>query len=285
MAAARSDPGGAELRGAYGIRIAGLEGASELLVAAHRSWPRLRLTTSIGMSEAETEAVTGDHALLKLRNGGEIRLDRVAGLAEVVTPDPLGAADLVHPYLAPAAAVVARWVGRQSFHGGAFVVDGGVWALLGDRETGKSSTLAWLAAQGVAIVCDDMLICADGLTFVGPRALDLREEPAKRLGVGEYIGVVGARERWRLLLPAVPERLPLRGFVYLAWADGLTLGEVSPGERLARLFVHAGLRLPPVHPEALLDLVALPAFELGRPHGWGSLRRAGELLLGSLARR
>ncbi len=284
MTAASSDPGGAETRGAYGIRLVGLEDASGLLVAADPSWPHLELTTRVGSSEAEAETVTGDHALLKLRNGGEIRVDREAGRAEFVVPEPLGAADLVHPYLAPAAAVVARWVGRQAFHGGAFMVDGGVWALLGDREAGKSSTLAWLAAHGVPILCDDMLISADGLTFAGPRALDLREEPARRLGVGEYIGVVGARERWRMVLPALPERLPLAGFVYLAWSDELALGEVSPGERLARLFVHAGLRLPPVHPEALLDLVALPAFELGRPHGWDSLSRAGELLLGSLAR-
>lgn len=282
MAAETGAPGTANAHGAYGIRILGLETARKFLVPAEPHWPRLQLVTTIGSSEADVETFNDDRALLKLRNGGEIRVDRVAGRAEFVVPEPLGPAELVHPYLAPVAAVVARWSGRESFHGGAFVVDGGVWALLGDREAGKSTTLAWLAANGTPIVCDDMLIFAEGLTFVGPRALDLREGPAARLGIGEYIGVVGARERWRFVLPEVAERLPLRGFVYLAWADELALSEVAPGERLARIFTHAGLRLPPLRPEVLLDLVALPAFELGRPHDWDSLSAAGELLLRTL---
>ena len=285
MASETGIPGPADACGAYGIRIAGLENAGEFLVPAEPDWPGLELVTTIGSSEAEAETVGDDHALLKLRNGGEIRVDRLAGRAEFVVPEPLGPAELVHPYLAPAAAVVARWSGRESFHGGAFVVDGGVWALLGDREAGKSTTLAWLAANELPIVCDDMLIYEGGSTFAGPRALDLRQEPASRLGIGEYIGIVGARERWRFVLPQVAERLPLRGFVYLAWADELAITEVAPGDRLARLFVHAGLRLPPIRPEVVLDLVTLPAFELGRPHGWDSLSGAGELLLRTLAGR
>jgi hypothetical protein len=278
-------PGTPSTRGAYGIRLAGLEAARGLLVAAEPHWPRLELVTTIGSSQADAETVDDDRALLKLRNGGEIRVDRAAGRAEFVVPGPIGPAELVHPYLAPAAAVVARWSGRESFHGGAFVVDGGVWALLGDREAGKSTTLAWLAANETPIVCDDMLICGDGLAFAGPRALDLRQGPAARLGIGEYIGVIGARERWRFVLPAVSEHLPLRGFVYLAWAGELAISEVAPGERLARIFSNSGLRLPPLRPEVLLDLVTLPAFELGRPHGWESLSRAGELLLRTLSGR
>jgi hypothetical protein len=283
MAAETGISGTGNAHGAYGIRIAGLDAAREFLVPAERDWPRLELVTTIGSSEADAETVGDDRALLKLRNGGEIRVDRVAGRAEFVVPEPLGPAELVHPYLAPAAAVVARWSGRESFHGGAFVVDGGVWALLGEREAGKSTTLAWLAANELPIVCDDMLIYADGLAFAGPRALDLRKGPAARLGIGEYIGLVGARERWRFVLPQVSEQLPLRGFVYLTWADELAISEIAPGERLARIFTHAGLRLPPLRPEVVLDLVTLPAFELGRPHGWDSLSGAGELLLRTLS--
>ena len=43
----------------------------------------------------------------------------------------------------------------------------------------------------------------------------------RRLGVGTPMGKVGARERWRMALDPVPSRLPLRGFVEVAWGEGL----------------------------------------------------------------
>ena len=54
-------------------------------------------------------------------------------------------ARIVHPYLAPVALIMARWLGREGMHGGGVVADGGVWAVLGHKTAGKSTTLASMA--------------------------------------------------------------------------------------------------------------------------------------------
>jgi hypothetical protein len=46
------------------------------------------------------------------------------------------------------AALAARCLGRESFHPGAVVVEGCAWAVLGDKEVGKSSTLAHSPSAG-----------------------------------------------------------------------------------------------------------------------------------------
>ena len=143
--------------------------------------------------------------------------------------------DLVYPYLAPAAAVAARWMGRDSFHAGAVVVGGGAWAILGDNENGKSTTLAWLALHGHPVLTDDLLVVDGEAALAGPRCIDLREETSERLGVGEPLGVVGQRERWRLALGVVPAQVLLRGFVTLAWHSQLALESVRGPERLLTL--------------------------------------------------
>ena len=147
---------------------------------------------------------------------------------------------LVHPYLAPAAAVIARWLGREPFHAGAFALDGGAWGVLGEREAGKSSLLAWLSLQGRSVVCDDMLVVAGDTVFAGPRSVDLRRETAVRLGAGEELGMIGARERWRVGLPPIEPEVPLAGWVFLEWGDevsghagraGRAAGAVAPPPR------------------------------------------------------
>lgn len=145
-----------------------------------------------------------DHAQLRLRNGGEIAIDRRAGRVVFRVPHPVRADELVHPYLAPAAAVIARWLGRESIHAGAFAGRDTAWGLVGGRGAGKSSTLAWLARAGMEVLCDDMLVLEGRTPLAGPRSVDLREDAAARLGAGEEIGLTGARERWRLQLGPVP---------------------------------------------------------------------------------
>ena len=92
--------------GAYGLRLENVERARPLLVPAPSTWPR--------------------------QNGGEIVLDRGREKATFVVPRRLRTAELVHPLLAPVAAVMAYWLGRESFHASAFVADGRVWALIGE---------------------------------------------------------------------------------------------------------------------------------------------------------
>jgi hypothetical protein len=260
-----------------------VDGAGELLVDADPAWPELTLRFAHGAASTVEDVVTESRATLRLRTGGEIQLEREPGSALFRTPRTLRTEELVHPFLAPAAAVFGYWLGRESFHAAAFVAGGGVWALLGDRGSGKSSTAAWLALAGHEIVCDDMLILDGATALPGPRAVDLRPEPARELGVGEPLGVVGARERWRLRLGPVASGLPLRGWVMLEWGSEVEARPLRGADRLARVAGERGTRLPPTDPAALLDLAALPAWVLRRPHGWSSLGAAGERLLETVA--
>lgn len=265
-------------RGVYGLRLRGVEEADDLLGEAHGHWPEVTLAWREGDTGLEQEEVTDTKAAIRLQTGGRIELDRERGRAVYHVPRPLSAQELVHPYLVPVAAVMAHWHGRESVHAGGFVAGGGVWGVVGERESGKSSTLARLALDGVGIVSDDLL-ALEGLTALpGPRAIDLREEPAARLGVGASIGLAGARERWRLRLRPVATDLELRGWIHLAWGDRVEAVPISGGERVARLFGQRAARLPSLAPEVLLDLASLPSWELRRPQRWDSLGDAADCL-------
>jgi hypothetical protein len=263
--------------GAYGMRLAGLEAARRLLVRASPDWPAFELANRVEEGPfPQLDWVSETHAELRLKTGGRLYIDREEGLATFVTARPLGPQELVHPYLAPVASIVAHWQGRESVHAGAIAVDGRVWGVVGDRESGKSSTLARLALDGVTVVCDDLLILEGRRVLAGPRAIDLREEPAARLGVGSSIGVAGARERWRLELGPVPHELALEGWIHLAWGDRVEAVPVEGRARVERLLEHRGARLPSLAPAAVLELGSLPSWEVRRPQAWETLGEAAD---------
>jgi hypothetical protein len=268
-----------DLAGAYGIRLSGLDAARPLLVPALSDWPSFELFNRVEPGPySEVEHAGDQRAELRLRTGGRIFIDRSPGRAEFVTPRPLGPEELVHPYLAPVAAIVAHWNDRESVHAGAFAVGGRVWGVVGDRESGKSSTLARLALDNATIVSDDLLILKRTKVFAGPRAIDLREEPATRLGVGTSIGVAGARERWRLRLGPVPQELELAGWIHLAWGDRVETVPLEGKERIVRLLSQRGARLPSLSPEVLLELASLPSWEVRRPQAWETLGETADRL-------
>jgi hypothetical protein len=264
--------------GAYGIRLSGLDGASDLLVEVGPDAPAYAVAAEVAGAAEPDEHVGEEHARLRLRSGGEIVIDRGERSVLYRVPHPVRPDELVHPYLAPAAAVIARWMGRESMHAGAFAVDGTALGVVGTREAGKSSTLASLARSGVDVLCDDMLIIDGARPLAGPRSIDLRADAAERLGAGEPIGMTGARERWRLRLAPPELRAMLRGWVFLAWGEGVAVRALPASERLPRLAAQRGLRLPPARPDALLELTSLPAWELSRPRGWASLAEAADRL-------
>ena len=266
-------------RGAYGICLRGLEGAAELLVEVPQDAPEYRVEAEIGEAPTPDERVDDGHAELRLRSGGQIVVDRAAGTILYRVPHPVREDELVHPYLAPAAAVIGRWHGHESVHAGAFAVGGQALGVVGTRESGKSSTLAWLARAGVDVLCDDMLIVDGETPLAGPRSIDLREDAARRFDAGEPIGMTGARERWRLQLGATTNNATLRGWVVLAWGDEVAARPLKASERIPRIASERGLRLPPVREDALLELATLPAWELSRPRDWASLPQAADLLL------
>jgi hypothetical protein len=250
-----------------------------MLVPSPSDWPSLSLAAALVDPPPRRDRLTGDHADLTLNTGGRLTVDRRRGVATFSVPRPLSPHELVHPYLAPAAAVMSYWLRRTAFHAGAFVSGGGAWALAGDREAGKSSTLAALALRGHDVVADDVVIVAARTVFAGPRSIDLREETAKRFGVGEALGVVGTRPRWRVALPPAEPEFRFRGWFFLSWADEVEVRRLSVSECLSRLIQHCTIRMTPSDPASLLDFAALPAWEVGRPRDWSALDDALDVLL------
>src|SRR4051812_5487406 len=157
------------------MRLSGIS-ESPMLVHAAPRWPSLHVMSEVGDERVASEVVTETHAVLRLRTGGGLTLDRERGIARYCVPRRLSSDEILHPFLAPAAAVFAHWAGRLSFHAGAFVSNGGVWGVVGPREAGKSSVLAWLALNGHEVFTDDVLVLEGRTAFSGPRAIDLRQE-------------------------------------------------------------------------------------------------------------
>jgi hypothetical protein len=265
--------------GAYGIAFRGLDAAADLLVPVDGRAPAYRVESVVGRPPPGPEHVDDSTAELRLRSGGRVLIDRRDGSVRFEVPHAIRPDELVHPYLAPAAAVIGRWLGRESVHAGAFAIGDRALGVVGTREAGKSSMLAWLALSGTQVLCDDLLVIDGRSTFTGPRSIDLREDAAARLGAGEAIGVTGARERWRLRLAPTAERHALAGFVFLSWADEVRVRRLGAAERLERLAPQRGVRLEPLRSDAVLELASMPAWEISRPRSWASLPEVGRCLL------
>ncbi len=229
------------------------------------------------------EQVTADRAEVWLPGGGWATVHRERAMAELAIPDDITDGALVHPYLAPVALVMARWLGREGFHGGGMVAGDGVWGVLGDKTAGKSTTLAWLAREGVGVVSDDVLVIDGPNALAGPRSVDLREGAARHLGVGDPMGRVGQRERWRFVLPPVAPELPLRGWITLEWGDEVAVEPIRGAGRLPALLPHRGVRLSPLDPSVLVRFSSLPHLRFIRPRDWDALPGAAERLLGAIA--
>lgn len=270
--------------GCYGFRIVGVEQARRLLVDAPPEWPELTLSTerADGREVPPVDVIRPTSATLPLHGTGWMEIERDGPRVTYHLPEDASHEELVHPYLAPGAAVLARWLGREAFHAGAVMADGGAWAVLGDREAGKSSTLAWLALSGHPVLADDLLVLDGADALAGPRCIDLRGDAAARLGAGEPLGVVGTRERWRLVLEPVPARVPLRGWILLEWAEAVAVEPVRGAERLLRLIPHRSVRLEPPAPSALVELASLPVLAFRRPRRWDALAGAGERLVAAI---
>jgi hypothetical protein len=269
--------------GAYGLRVEGIsQRMRAFLGRAGPDWPPIRLHAGEPGTDEPDVIFTEDRARVPLPGGGEIVVQRSPLVGEVRPAVPLREEELLHPYLGYVAVIAARWLGRDCVHAGAFVVDGGAWAFVGARATGKSSMLGRLAADGYDVVCDDVVVIDEQCVFAGPRFVDLRAETAERLGRGEPIGMVGARERWRLRLDPIPPELPLRGWVFLEWGGEGRIERVGPGESMMRIKQQLSLFTTPREPAALLDLAALPAWRLRRPHSWQSMDDAVRRLVDAL---
>ncbi len=270
-------------RGAYGLVLPTIADQA-LLNDAPSHWVPWQLGFRVAPDgDQPAETVGDDDATIHVAPDGYARIDRAAASTVISMrgePSPHGE---VHPYLGSTAIMAAQWSGRTSFHSGSFVLDGGVWAILGHREQGKSSTLAWLAREGYAIFADDLLVLDSDVALAGPRCLDLRQEAAERFGIGSDIGVVGTRRRWRVRLPAVAPVLPFRGWILLSWSDTVRVDTVPPSARLTALLPSRALLTTPTDARVWLNLVTSPMFVFGRPKAWDHLDSAMMALLDQLA--
>lgn len=268
--------------GAYGLTITGFrtDPASIGLVPVPPGevWPPLEIRTSVGVSGRPTEhALEEHHAVILLIDGEYAEVDRRRARATIHTTKPVDERDLVHPYLASPAGVIAQWNGRVAVHAGGAVVDGGAWVLLGDKESGKTTTLLELHRRGYAVVADDMIVVGRGATFAGPRCLDVRPDTAERLGDGTGTAVVRDGTRTRVALPPVPPQVPLRGWIVLREADAVAVRPVPIENRLPSL--RSQLMMGARAADAGLELLAAPMWELRRPRSWSALGGSVDALL------
>lgn len=273
--------------GAYGLTVTGPVAAlaADLLVAAPAHWPSVELVWAPPLVEPVPPSVFGTHeALLALVSGGHVFADRRRRVARF---HKVGAADgheVAHPCLRHVGVTFGRWDGRVAFHGGGVLVNGAVWGVLGDKESGKSTTLAWLASAGHGIFADDLLVLEGSMVVAGPRAIDLRPGAAARHHARNGLLEVRQGERHRLLLPDVPFEAPLGGFVVLSAGNEVSLELVHLGERVEILRQHLTLRRAGLAGPALLELLTVPMWRAQRSRDWSDLPRLLDRLVTTFAR-
>lgn len=270
---------------AYGFRVQGIDDPRGLALLGAGSWPELTLEPRLEATPPGMRDHIGEHDAAIQTPAAQLLLDRAGMLVVVRAEQPVPVTDLVHPCLWPAAAVFARWTGSETFHAGAFIDPAGdAWAVLGDRETGKSTLLAMLARAGRPVLVDDLLVMQDGECFSGPRSIDLRPETVHGLDLTEETAPVRSTQRLRLFLDPIEGRMPLRGFIYPAWGDDASVQPVVPAEHLGLLTHHRRVAVLGANVEQLLNLAALPAVRFTRPRAWNAASEACDQLLEALVR-
>lgn len=262
--------------GCYGLGLTGdvIHLAAGMVGPPLADWPVVEVEwTSPLVDPPANTFFSPDKAVLSLVTGGHVAADRQRRLARFHKPSPPNGNDLAHPCLSSVGLLFARWDGRVPLHAGAVMVAGRAWGVLGDREAGKSTTLAYLARAGCDVLADDLLVIDDGKACAGPRTLDLRLGTARRLEGRERLVEVRDGEKHRMFLPPAPPAVPLGGLFVLGVRDEVSVELVPPVERLQVLQPHLKLRSIGFPASGLLDLVGLPMWRLNRSRAWNDLPR------------
>jgi hypothetical protein len=270
--------GGGRL-GAYGLILEGLPRAEPWMQPQAPDAPTLAVEVhSAGDGlEHEPPVLTEDMADLPLIGGGRLQLKKNQSVARYYLAPKPSDEDLLHPYVAPAAALFWQWSGREAIHAGAFESGQGAVLVLGDKEAGKSTTLGWLATEGATtVLTDDLAIMDVNMVQAGPRSIDLRTtEEIPDLAAH----VVRNGERQRLRLPACPPALPLAGSVALEWGDRLELSPVGFSERMALIGAQRTFPGLAANAVAMLELGTAPMVRAVRPRHLSGLADFAKALL------
>lgn len=270
--------------GCYGFALPDLTDAGHLLRPVAPEAPVLRVTQRRPAAGESLLADEHDPSSIPFSGGGgHVRLDRAGPGAHYVTDRELPHEHLVHPYLARVAASAAGWSGRDALHAGAIDLGGHAWGVLGTRDSGKSSLLTQAHVLGLPVLTDDVVVLAEGQVLPGPASIDLREGAAAHFGIGEALGRVGRRDRWRVTLPPA-SAAPLAGWVLPLWDDDVSVAPVPLSSRLPLLMVNRALAGPPPDPAQFFELAAFPVLVWRRPRDWSQMAQATDVLLQHLRR-
>ena len=214
----------------------------------------------------------------------EVRRDPASITLEF--PDRASPEALVHPLLSLPLSILARWRGDLTLHAGAFYSNDRAWAVIGDREAGKSTMLAKIAEAGCPLLADDLLVLDGNVVRAGPACIDLRPDAAERIPNARYLGEIGSRPRHRLSTAPGPARAELGGFFLLGWDEDPTVrAEPMPaGEALRVVYdqEYFGL-LGPGDPQRILELLDAPMWRVARPQDWSTTDEAVDRILETTA--
>lgn len=240
--------------GAHGLSFETSTACPSLCVGPPE-WPTVRLGQAMSVC-------AGASLVVQANRGLSLHLFAEPLRAIFQARRPLSPDVVAHPGCGWVAAFATGWTGGIALHAGAFVVNERAWAVVGPRYAGKSFAMATLAARGIPVLTDDVLVIRDGIAFAGPRAIDLRPSSADVLGLVERSTPV--RGRRRVALPAITPEVPFGGGIFLRWGRGPTARPLGLHERLSRVaeFCHpatGGLTA------SALTLVSRPFWELRRP--------------------
>ncbi len=269
-----------ERLGAYGFRLHGVDSARRWLVPQDRDAPVLSLMTQIGALPQRATTITDEHADVELLDGVRFETDLNSEQVTFTSPVPLDDSTMVHPLLAPVAALQWLWRGREALHAGAVMLGDAAVLLLGARGAGKSTTLSALSEAGYVVLADDMVVVSPQLTMPpGPCSIDRRRDP----GIPGDLVRSGERVRMTLTPTLDAAEVPIRAWVQLSWGDDLQCLSLGAADRLTHLA--RARRVPQLDGDhrTLLDLAALPAYGLSRHRGLEHLAAGVELLVSVFA--
>lgn len=264
-------------RGAYGLKFLGQLLTAEGLGEVSNAVGELEIIQAAVQRDVQT--LERGNAYFQLRPNVSYEVREVAPESFRVTleaPSRIGADELLHPYLPPAASLIHAWAGMPCFHGAAVANEDVTFVLVGGPADGKSTTAAALASSNFDLLADDLVVLEGNRILPGPPILDRRPE-------SHAIAPISGRSvrdgtRIRQVYPSSGLRPIVSCFVHLEFGAAPRLSSLSHTQRLTRMA--AQLYWPTLERSSarLLELVQHEHILLTRPRGAFGLASAEQLL-------